>query len=404
MTDLQTFLSSVRPPSTPALIVRREALLRNLRAMQLLCDAAGVRLRAHGKMHKCSTLGRLQVELGAVGLCCQTVGEAEAFAGGGIGDVLVTAPVPPWGAPRLAALARNGSRISAVADDEGQVERLNAAACDAGVTLNALVDVDLGQRRSGCRPEEAKALALAIAASPSLTFGGIQAYLGHLQHEPDLDVRRRAVEAATARLSTLVAELDRSSLHPDVVTGGGTGTHAIDLAGGIFTELQAGSYAVMDAEYEAAGAPDGGAWSFEPAMFIAATVVSSRHKTHCTTDAGLKAVAVDGPPARVVAGAAEGSAWRPMGDEHGAIFAPESLEAWEAAQTRLDRAELVERIDMDPDVRWPEEHPEVGNLVWLQPGHCDPTINLYDAMLVADEDGSLEAWPIDARRTTAAPR
>ena len=99
------FLAKVQPPMTPALVVRRAVMADNLAAMQAACTAKGVRLRSHGKMHKCSTLAAEQIRLGAVGLCCQTVGEAEAFVAGGIADVLVTAPVPPWGWARLAALA-----------------------------------------------------------------------------------------------------------------------------------------------------------------------------------------------------------------------------------------------------------------------------------------------------------
>ncbi|WP_233243224.1 alanine racemase, partial [Caulobacter sp. HMWF025] len=119
-------------PQTPLLVVDKAALLRNLDRMQALCDAAGVRLRAHGKTHKCSTLGRLIVSRGAVGLCCQTVGEAEAFVAGGITDVLVTAPPPAWAGARLAALARSGATVGVTADDAGQIDRLSDAAVAAG--------------------------------------------------------------------------------------------------------------------------------------------------------------------------------------------------------------------------------------------------------------------------------
>ncbi|RRN61728.1 DSD1 family PLP-dependent enzyme, partial [Caulobacter sp. 602-1] len=105
-----------------------------------------------------------------------------------------------------------------------------------------------------------------------------------------------AAEAAFATLKALVAELTAAGLAPPVVTGGGTGTHVFDLASGVYTELQAGSYAVMDVEYDACGAPDGQSWAFEPALFIASTVVSANHKSHVTVDAGFKAVSMDGPP------------------------------------------------------------------------------------------------------------
>ena len=400
--DLADFLARVRPPATPALVLRRESLLDNLRAMQALCHQAGVRLRPHGKMHKCSTLGRLQVELGAVGLCCQTVGEAECFAAAGIHDLLVTAPVPPWGASRLARLAAAGTRLSVVADDEDQVARLQLAAAETGALLHVVVDVDLGLHRAGAPPRQVAALARLVAQSANLAFEGVQAYLGHLQHEPDLQRRRAANAAAMATLRSLIDELGAAGLPPTRVTGGGTGTWADDFANGIFNELQAGSYAVMDVEYDACGAPGGGDWPFAPALFLCASVVSARHKTHVTTDAGLKAVSVDGPPPRVVAGAAADSRWRSQGDEHGAIIHPDHAALFAGASDRLALSADIEAIDQDEAVPWPRDAPRSGALVWLQPGHCDPTINLYDAFLVADEDGTLESWPIDARRRSDA--
>lgn len=389
-----------RLPVTPALVVLRPMLDANLAAMQAACDAAGVRLRAHGKMHKCSTLGRAQVAAGAVGLCCQTVGEAEAFARGGIEDLLVSAPVAAWGAARLAALAAAGTRLGVVADSAAQVARLGAAAAAAGTTLDLVVDVDLGLHRTGVAPADALALAALAAATPGLRFAGVQAYFGHLQHLPDLAARRAANADATARLAVLAADLRAGGLHPAVVTGGGTGTYSFDLAGGVFTELQAGSYALMDAEYDECGGP-GGDWPFAPALFVAATVVSARHKSHVVCDAGLKALSTDGPPARVVAGAPAGSKWRPMGDEHGAIVHPAFAAALKGAGGPLDTARAVDAADADPAIPRPADAPAEGDIVWLQPGHCDPTIALHDALFVAEGDGTLERWPVDARRVSA---
>jgi 3-hydroxy-D-aspartate aldolase len=172
MQPVADFLAKVTPPITPALVVRRAAMDANLAAMQAACVARGVRLRPHGKMHKCSTLGRLQVETGAVGLCCQTVGEAEAFVAGGIDDVLVTAPVPAWGWPRLAALA-NAARVGAVIDSEAQATAASAAAQAAGVVLQAFVDVDPGMQRAGVAPAAAPALARMLTRLPGLTYAGI---------------------------------------------------------------------------------------------------------------------------------------------------------------------------------------------------------------------------------------
>ncbi len=356
------------PPVTPALVLDQAALERNLHAMQSLCDAAGVGLRAHGKMHKCSTLALRQIELGAVGVCAQTVVEAEAFAAAGVPDILMTSPVALWATERVSALA-NRTRIAAVADDPVLIEALGAAARTAGVELGLVVDVDLGQHRTGCTPNEAPALARLAASTEGLRYDGVQAYVGHLQHVADLAARHAANDVATRRLAELVRELTDAGLEPGRVTGGGTGTHAYDLAGGVFTEIQAGSYAVMDAEYTACGAPGGAAWPFEPAMYVASTVVSARQPTHATIDAGLKALSTDGPMPRIVAGAPEGSRFRFQGDEHGAIIPPEG-----------------------------GDMPRLGAAVWLQPGHCDPTVNLYDAFLVWSGEG-WDRWPIDARRT-----
>lgn len=378
------------PPVTPALVVRRAALAVNLAAMQQACDRAGVALRAHGKMHRSSGIGRLQVAAGAVGLCCQTVGEAEAFAAGGIADLLVTAPVPPWGADRLARLAGAGARVTAVADSPAQIDRLAAAAQAAGTRLGLLVDVDLGQRRTGVAPAAAPALAARAAALPALRYQGLQCYLGHLQHLPEAD-RAPAHAAAMAALAALVARLRAEGLAPAVVTGGGTGTAPHDLASGLFTELQAGSYAFMDVQYGEAGV------SFAPALFLAATVVSATHRSHVTVDAGLKALASDGPMPRVAAGAPAGSRFRFMGDEHGAIFHPSALPHLAGATGPLAFAEAVARLDTDPAFPPPTDLPHEGSLVWLIPGHVDPTVNLHASLLFADEDGSVVSMPIDAR-------
>lgn len=387
MQPLSDFLARVTPPQTPALVIRRAALQANIAAMQAACDAAGVRLRAHGKMHKCSALGRAQVAAGAVGLCCQTVGEAEAYARAGIADVLVTAPVPPWGWARLKALAAGGTKVGAVVDSAAQLARAEGS----GLTL--YVDVNLGQHRAGVTPAEAPALAAAIVATPGVSYGGVQAYCGHVQHLMP-EARRATNDAATARLKALVAALTDSGLGPPQVTGGGTGSYAYDLAGGVFTELQAGSYALMDVEYAACGGPEG-EWPFQPALFIAATVVSARHRAFVTSDAGLKAVHTDGPPPRVVAGAAPGSRWRSFGDEHGGILHPAFLERLRGA------GDFVAEVDaIDAEGPLPDDAPAEGSLVWLQPGHVDPTVALHDAYFVADEDGRLERWAVDARRTS----
>lgn len=389
-------LSQLRVPTTPVLVIVRSTLDRNLDLMQGRCNAAGVGLRAHGKMHKCSTLARLQMAKGAVGICAQTIGEAEAFAAGGISNLLLTSPVSLKDAGRVAALAR-WTRLAAVVDDYSLVNALAVAAQAAESVLDLLVDVDLGQHRTGVTPAEVGPLAQAILDTAATRFTGIQGYLGHLQHIEDARLRITANRSALAVLSTVVDELKAAGIAPRIVTGGGTGTHTSDLASGVFTEIQAGSYALMDTEYGGCEAPDDSQWPFAPALFLASSVVSARHRTHVTIDAGVKALSTDGAVARVVAGAAEGSVWYGMGDEHGAIVHPLAMDIFKAGahgplalQTAIDSA----NSKFNPLAG----APTLGDTVWLQPGHCDPTINLHDAFLVLEPDGSWSRWPIDARR------
>jgi 3-hydroxy-D-aspartate aldolase len=388
------------PIQTPALVIDLAALDANLRTMQALCDAAGVRLRAHGKTHKCTALAWRQMEHGAAGLCAQTVGEAEAFIAGGIADILITAPAPAWAAPRIAALTGRGARIGAVADHAEQIAWLGAAARAADGTIDLVVDLDPGTHRTGAHPDQVVALARLASDTDGLRFAGLQAYAGHIQHIGPATDRKAAYDAVIARTASVRDALIAAGLPPPVITGGGTGTHPFDLASGVFTELQAGSYAVMDAEYEACEAPQGAgeSWRFKQAMFLASTVVSANHKSHVTVDAGFKALSSDGPPAKVAWGAAAGALWRPMGDEHGMILHPSAIPLLKGG----DFVVAVETLDADQAAPWWNDAPRLGDTVWLQPGHCDPTINLHDALIVVAEDRSWERWAVDARRVTAA--
>lgn len=359
--------------ATPALVLDLDAFEANLARMAALASAAGVGLRPHAKTHKSASVARRQMAAGALGLCCAKLGEAEALveAAPELSGLLLTSPVVTEGSiARLVALAGRSPGLMAVVDNPLAVAALGAAAVAAGIRLSLLVDLDMGLRRTGVADRQgALALARQVAEHPGLAFAGVQAYAGHLQHITEHDSRRSLSLAALDEVHGTVAALGEAGLAPGIVTGSGTGTFAIDLEAGVFTELQCGSYLFMDVEYDAVGQVGGGPQAFAPALFVEATVISANAPHFVTVDAGLKAFATEGPKPLVLAGAPAEAQYFFMGDEHGAVTAA------------LDD---------------PARPPLAGRLV-LQVPHCDPTVNLYDRYHVVRGDTLVDIWPIEAR-------
>ena len=355
--------------NTPALLLDLDALDRNIARMAAHCRRTGQALRPHAKTHKSVQVARRQVAAGAVGLCCATLGEAEVLAGAGIPGVLVTSPVVgPGRAARLVALNEAAEGLMAVADDPAAVAALAEAA--PGKPLQLLVDVDVGTKRTGVLSAQAAvALARQIDEAPGLVFAGIQGYAGHLQHVYDYAERAEAAAAVSERLAYVSSVLADAGLAPPLVTGGGTGTHDLDYRHGVLGELQAGSYTVMDVDYGKVALTADGPGPFEPALFVSATVVSAAGEEFAIIDAGLKALATDGPMPLFARGAPEGAAFSFAGDEHGRVHYAEDNPA------RL----------------------RVGDIVELHPPHCDPTINLYDAYHALRGEVLEAIWPVDAR-------
>ncbi|MFV0602044.1 MAG: alanine racemase, partial [Brachymonas sp.] len=235
---------------TPALIVDLDAFERNLKKMADLVARAGVRLRPHAKTHKSPVIGLKQMQLGAVGLCCQKVSEAEAMVEGGIPDVYVSNEVV--GArklDRLAAMAHQ-ARVMVAVDNEAAVEALGKAARKADVTLRVLVEIDVGANRCGVPPgAPAVKLAERVAKEQGLTFAGLQSYQGRAQHLRSLEERKAAIARAIEWTADTATALKKVGLECDVVGGAGTGTFELEAASGVYNELQAGSYVFMDADY-----------------------------------------------------------------------------------------------------------------------------------------------------------
>jgi D-serine deaminase-like pyridoxal phosphate-dependent protein len=356
--------------NTPALIVELDALDRNIARMAERAAAAGVALRPHAKTHKCAAIARRQIEAGASGVCCAKLGEAEALIEAGVSGVLITSPIV--GAPaieRLAALCRKAPDLMVAVDHPQTVEMLAAT----GVSATLLVDVDPGLHRTGVADAAAAvALARAIDRSGALTFGGVQYYCGAQQHIEAFDERRAAIVERMEYLQKVLAELAAAGVPARIVSGGGTGTHAIDLEIGVFTELQVGSYVFMDRQYNDCDLTGAGRPEFETSLMIDARVISANHPRMATLDAGFKAFATEAGAPPVLAGAPEGSSFRFMGDEHGCILPPRGVEP-----------------------------PRLGAVVTLGAPHCDPTVNLHDAYHVVRGDTLVDIWPIEARGRSA---
>jgi 3-hydroxy-D-aspartate aldolase len=354
---------------TPCLVLDLDLLEANLAAMAAHCRRVGLALRPHAKTHKSVSLAQRQVEAGAVGICCATIGEAEVMAHAGLPGVLITSPVvQPANVARLVGLHRSGNDVMVVADDPGNVAAIARAAETAGLVVRVLVDFDIGLGRTGCATaEDAVALARLVRDSPGVEFAGLQGYAGHLQHIESFAARRDLDGTQTDALASVVRAFEREGMKPPIVTGGGTGTHDLDHQAGVFTELQAGSYAVMDVEYADVELVEGRS-PFSAALFVRTTVVSANARGMVTTDGGLKRFATDGPKPRIARGAPEGAIYAFSGDEHGCVVFADSSQSL-----------------------------PVGSALECIVPHCDPTVNLYDHYHCVRGNDLVDIWQVDAR-------
>jgi len=318
---------------TPILAVDAARLDRNLRAMSEALP--GARLRPHVKAHKSTSLARRQQELGHRAFTCATVREVEGMAAAGLGDDLLLAN-EVVDARRLGAL---DARVTVAVDSE---ETIDAAA--RGGVAEVLIDVNIGLPRCGCTPQRAPALA-DFARARGLEVRGVMGYEGHLMGVEDRAERVRRVAEAMAPLVDVHARVGG-----EVISAGGTGTYDCNPSA---TEIQAGSYALMDGAYDRLDLP------FEPALQLVATVISVSEKW-AVADCGLKALGMDhGNPS--IPGA---KVWF-CSDEH-VTFAPES------------------------PVR-------VGDRVRVWPAHVDPTVAYHERLVLVEDDRVIDTWSVDLR-------
>jgi len=351
--------------ATPALCLDRPQLMANIQSMQAAATAAGAALRPHMKAHKCSLIAQLQSEAGAIGVCCATAQEAEIAAAAGVGSILITTPVvSPMVLERLVALARRGVELLMAVDTVEGIDRVADAA--DGTRIGTLIDINVGQNRTGIsEPPDAVRLAQHIAGSPSLELRGVQAYYGHLQHVPALVDRRTRIEQQLPRLRAILAQLQADGHSIEIVSGGGTGTAALDLQTGLFTEIQPGSYLFLDSQYAAV---ELGPIPIDFSLSVLGRITSTAVTGQAVVDIGTKALSTDPGLIRLMSSDAGSPTHNFMGDEHSVLaFAN------------------------------PSDVPPVGTLVRLAATHCDPTVNLHDRYLVLESGRLIDIWPIEAR-------
>lgn len=347
---------------TPILLLDLDALQRNIARMARFFADKPAALRPHAKTHKCPQIALRQLEAGAIGITCAKVGEAEVMARAGVRDILIANQVVgPLKIDRLADLASSCDLIVAV-DDPANVRAL-AQACQAKkVSLRVLVEVDMGMHRCGVQPGDA-ALRLAgqVYDAPNLQFAGLLGYEGHLVMVADPQQRANKVRQAMIPLQETYQLLRSEGLTVQIVSGGGTGTYDVTGTCPPITEVEAGSYVLMDATYHKVR-PE-----FEIALTVLSTVISRPAPDRLVVDAGIKSMTQEfGWPQPL---GVEGASIRKLSEEHGIL-------------------ELA-----DPGA----VHLRPGNKVRFIPSHCCTTVNLHDTFYVVQDNALVDRWPIAAR-------
>ena len=346
--------------ATPALVVDVAAMERNIRRMADFFRDGPCRLRPHFKAHKTPEIARRQLSAGSCsGLTCATVSEAEVAADLCDDLLIANEPIGPGKCERIAALARR-VRMTVAVDSEAGLDAIGLAARNAGVTVGVLVDLNVGQMRCGVEPgHEVVQLARRVTSVDGVTLRGLMGYEGHVVSLPDRAEREVRTRASMAGLVESAAMLRASGLPCELVSAGGTGTY--DISGRMpgITEIQAGSYVLMDTDYGQLDVP------FEQAFWVLGTVISRPEPRRLVVDCGHKSMTKD----------------------HG-LPSPRDL----------DGATVVSLNDEHATLRVPHDsRVQIGDHVFMRPSHTDPTINLHDSFYALEGDRVVDVWPIVAR-------
>ena len=350
------------------MLLDMDAFEQNLETMENALAGSGVGLRAHAKAHKCSEIARRQIAAGAVGICCQKVSEAIVMAEGGVSDILITNQiVDPVKLQRLCSIGASVN-LSFLCDSSEVISTLSAVAVSEEVTLNILVEINVGANRCGVDAgKPAALLASEIDRTPGLTFAGLQAYHGSAQHLVSAKDRQSRVLDTIEKVQHSKTELAKLGLDREWITGSGTGSFPFERDSGVFSEVQAGSYAFMDSHYAKNKDENGNlVGTFSHALFLLSSVISNPRRGQAFLDVGHKGHSVDSGFATVPD--LDGIEVTGQSDEHTALKVGQNARPL-----------------------------EIGQKIKLIPGHVDPTFNLHDWVICIRKNKVEDIWRIDAR-------
>ncbi|MCS6975719.1 MAG: DSD1 family PLP-dependent enzyme [Gemmatales bacterium] len=360
---------------TPALILDLEAFRENLRRLAEHCQKHQVSFRPHAKSHKCPEIARRQIESGAIGISVATVDEAEAMANAGLRGLLLTSPIVEAGKiERLVRLIQRGADLMLAIGHVREVELLAERSDRLGVVVPVLLDLDVGDRRTGVLPgTSAVELARRIAEHRSLRLQGLQAYAGHASHVVGFEARKAASWKALSQALETRDLVVRAGFEMPILSVGSTGTYNIDSEISGVTELQCGSYVFMDLDYRRIGGAKSHRFEdFHFSLTVLTTVVSAEHPDRVTVDAGIKAFATDAP-------------WKPeAADRPGLVL------TWVGDEFGIVTASDGGKL------------PRLGDRLRFLVPHCDPTVNLYDRIHVVQGETVVDVWKTTARRRAEA--
>ena len=355
---------------TPALCVDLDRMEKNIATMQASLKKFGLPSRPHAKTHKCAAIAKYQIATGSIGICCAKLSEAEAMVANGVDKILMTTSNPSRSKIRRAMSIRKSHPgfIQAV-DEEQNARDLSAAAKEAGVVADVVIDVAVGSRTGIPAGAGALALAQLVDTLPHLKLRGILSYDGGVQHAKGFENRKeRALKAIGPNVETFEM-MKKAGLNVEIFSGGGTGTYNIMHLTPGFTDVQVGSYLFMDMQYLAIGSETGDAVfnDFAPSLTVLTTVMNNRFPGRLTTDAGSKALTLNIPNAGVIG--EPGMDYSASSDEFGAI-----------------------RFTSPPSKDY-----KIGDRLEVIVPHCDPVVNEYDEMYGIRKDRVEVVWRVDGR-------